>query len=80
MNLPPLQQLLADSRVVSLPLKSSFRGVEHREFVLFKGPAGWGEFGPFHDHTLEHSSRWLSAAIEAAYEGFPASLRNDVEV
>jgi O-succinylbenzoate synthase len=80
MTLPPLQQLLADARVVSLPLKKNFRGIDHREFVIFEGPAGWGEFAPFHDHTLDHCAQWLVAAIEAAYEGFPASVRSDVAV
>jgi O-succinylbenzoate synthase len=80
MQLPPLDQLLASMRVVALPLKTSFRGVTHREYVVFEGPQGWGEFGPFHDHTLEHSANWLRAAIEAAYQGFPASVRDDVAV
>lgn len=80
MQLPPIDQLLASMRVVELPLKTAFREVIHREYVLFQGPQGWGEFGPFYDHTLEHSANWLAAAIEAAYVGFPPSLRTEVEI
>ena len=32
------------------------------------------------DHTLEHSSQWLAAAIEAAYEEFPSAVRASVPV
>ncbi|MBO9706471.1 MAG: hypothetical protein J7474_13315, partial [Arthrobacter sp.] len=46
-SLPTLDELLSTARVVTLPLHVKFRGVTHREMVLFRGPAGWAEFGPF---------------------------------
>ena len=80
MTLPPLGDLLAGMRVVSLPLRVRFRGVEHREAALVEGPAGWGEFAPFLEYGAAESSRWLAAAVEAAWEGFPEPVRSEVPV
>lgn len=80
MQLPPLADVLASLHVVALPLRTSFRGLAVRELALFEGPCGWGEFAPFKDHTLEHSAQWLAAAIEAAYEEFPPTVRSSVPV
>lgn len=80
MQLPPLSELLDSMRVVQLPLRTTFRDLSVRELVLFEGPAGWGEFAPFTDHTLEHSATWLLAAIEAAYREYPAPVRASVPV
>jgi len=44
MSLPPLSELHETARVVSLPLVTRFRGVEHREALLLQGPEGWTEF------------------------------------
>jgi O-succinylbenzoate synthase len=80
MTLPPLEDLLDGMRVVSLPLHLRFRGVDHRELVLLHGPAGWGEFGPFLEYGTAESSRWLAAAVEAAWEGWPGPLRDRIPV
>ncbi|MDQ6895064.1 MAG: o-succinylbenzoate synthase [Actinomycetota bacterium] len=80
MTLPPLDALLDGMRVVSLPLRLRFRGVEHREAVLVQGPAGWGEFAPFLEYDRAESSRWLAAAVEAAWVGFPEPVRQEVPV
>ena len=45
--LPPLEELLASARVVSLPMRERFRGITVREALLFRGPNGWAEFSPF---------------------------------
>ena len=78
--LPTLDDLLDGMRVVTLPLRVRFRGVDHREMVLLRGPAGWGEFGPFLEYDTAESSRWLAAAIEAAWEGWPAPVRDRIPV
>ncbi|GAA1892116.1 o-succinylbenzoate synthase [Lapillicoccus jejuensis] len=57
-----------------------FRGVTHREALLLRGPAGWGEFAPFLEYNAPEASRWLAAAVEAAYDGFPVPLRDTVPV
>ena len=80
MTLPPLSDLLDGMRVVSLPLRTRFRGVDHREAVLLHGPAGWGEFAPFLEYDVAESSRWLTAAVEGAWVGLPEAVRSEVPV
>ncbi|RIJ01730.1 O-succinylbenzoate synthase, partial [Clavibacter nebraskensis] len=41
--LPALDDLLATARVVALPLRTRFRGLDVREAVLIEGPLGWTE-------------------------------------
>jgi o-succinylbenzoate synthase len=77
---PALAEVLGAMRVVSLPLRTRFRGVDHREAVLIQGPFGWGEFAPFLEYGVAESARWLAAALEAAWVGFPAPVRSAVPV
>ncbi|MFJ6078557.1 o-succinylbenzoate synthase [Pseudarthrobacter sp. NPDC092419] len=79
-EMPPLEQLLAGAHVVSLPMRVKFRGVTARESLLIQGPAGWGEFCPFPEYGDAEASRWLAAAVEAAWQGFPAPLRDSIPV
>ncbi len=78
--LPALEELLAGAHVVSLPMRVKFRGIMARESLLLQGPAGWGEFCPFPEYGDAEASRWLAAAIEAAWTGFPAPLRPVIPV
>ena len=78
--LPPLAELRASARVVSLPLSVRFRGVTHREALLIEGPEGWGEFCPFLEYGPEESSRWLACAVESAYRPFPERRREQIPV
>jgi O-succinylbenzoate synthase len=78
--LPPLDDLLATARVVSLPLHSRFRGIERREALLLEGPAGWTEFSPFTEYDDGEACTWLAAAIEFGWEATPARLRDSVRV
>jgi O-succinylbenzoate synthase len=80
MTLPDLDELLAGIRVVSIPMRVRFRGVDHREAALLHGPAGWGEFSPFLDYAPPEASRWLAAAIESAWDGWPPPVRERVPV
>ena len=66
--------------VVSIPMVVPFRGVTHREALLLRGPAGWGEFSPFLEYDDAEASRWLAAALEAATTGWPAPVRDRVPV
>jgi O-succinylbenzoate synthase len=79
-GLPPLTELLAVLRVVSIPMRVRFRGVEVREAALLHGPAGWGEFSPFLEYQPPEASRWLAAAVEAAWLGWPDPVRAEVPV
>ncbi|MFC4907321.1 o-succinylbenzoate synthase [Actinomadura gamaensis] len=67
-------------RVFSIPMRTRFRGVTRREGVLLRGPAGWGEFSPFAEYGPQESARWLAAAREAAFAGWPAPVRDRVPV
>ena len=40
-------------RVVSIPMRTRFRGITVREAVLLPGPAGWGEWSPFLEYPPE---------------------------
>lgn len=71
---------LSEVHVVSLPMRVPFRGVLHREALLLRGPAGWGEFSPFLEYDDAESARWLAAALEASQRGWPAHVRDEVPV
>jgi O-succinylbenzoate synthase len=60
----PLADLLATTRVVSLPMSTRFRGIDTREALLFEGPAGWTEFSPFVEYGDTEAAAWLAAAID----------------
>lgn len=77
---PPLADVLAGARVVSLPMRVRFRGITTREAVLLEGPAGWGEFAPFPEYDDAEAAHWLRAGLEAAWLGPPAQLRERVPV
>jgi o-succinylbenzoate synthase len=79
-DLPGWAELTAGLHVVRVPLTVPFRGVTAREAVLLRGPAGWGEFAPFVEYGDAESARWLAAAVEAAWTGWPAPCRDSVPV
>ena len=74
------QSLLETMRVVALPTKTNFRGINLREVALFKGEYGWGEFSPFLEYGYEESAPWLMCATEAATKPRPKLYRNSVRV
>jgi o-succinylbenzoate synthase len=78
--IPALAGPALEARVYSLPLRTRFRGIDVRDGVLVRGPAGWGEFSPFWDYDVAESRRWWGAAEEAAVDGWPAPLRDAVPV
>ncbi|MDN5754288.1 MAG: o-succinylbenzoate synthase [Arthrobacter sp.] len=78
--LPPVEEILASARVVSLPLRVRFRGVTHREVLLLDGPAGWAEFSPFLEYDDAEAAPWLRCALEAGWQGFPAPVRTSIPV
>lgn len=80
LSVPTLDDVLATAHVVSLPMKVKFRGVALRELMVFSGPAGWGEFSPFLEYDDVESARWLASAVEAAWVGHPAPVRDWVPV
>lgn len=77
---PTLDELLATARVVSLPLRTRFRGITVREAVLLRGPEGWSEFSPFVEYADAEAAVWLRAAIEFGWSASPSLHRDTVPV
>lgn len=61
-------------------MRVKFRGIMERETLILRGPLGWGEFCPFPEYDDDESSRWLAAALEAGWIGFPTPLRDFIPV
>jgi len=74
------QQLLDTLRVIALPTKTNFRGINVREVALFKGEFGWAEFSPFLEYDDAEASHWLASAIEAATTPRPQLFRTSVAI
>ena len=72
--------LLESMRVIALPTKTNFRGVNVREVALFRGEYGWGEFSPFLEYDYQECAPWLMCAIEAATKPRPKLYRSSVRV
>lgn len=78
--LPPLSEITATARVVSLPLRERFRGITTREALLFEGTEGWSEFSPFVEYDDLEASAWLAGAIDFAFSRTPPALRDRIPV
>jgi len=75
-----LNSLLETAHVVSLPLRQKFRGVTHREMLLFEGKHGFAEWSPFLEYEAEEAAVWLAAALEWADGSLPEIQRDYVAV
>jgi len=79
--LPPLDEVLRGAAVVSVPLTTRFRGVDEREAVLLRGPAGWSEFSPFAEYGDAEAATWLAAALDFGWRDSSAAvLRESIPV
>jgi len=65
---------------IRIPMRHRFRRVDHREAVLIKGQAGWGEFSPFPDYPPHVTTRWLACALEAACSSLPEPGRSSIPI
>ena len=74
------QSLFESMRVIALPTKTNFRGINLREVALFHGEYGWGEFSPFLEYDFQECVPWLMSAIEAASQPRPKLLRTSIRV
>jgi O-succinylbenzoate synthase len=52
-------------------MRVRFRGVTHREVMVFEGPHGWTEWSPFLEYDDQEAATWLKAAIEFGYAPTP---------
>jgi O-succinylbenzoate synthase len=78
--LPSLTDILDTARVVSIPMRQRFRGIETREVALFEGPEGWTEFSPFVEYGDTEAAAWLASAIDFGWAAAPPLLRNSIVV
>ncbi len=73
MRVPTVDELLANVRVVALPMRTRFRGLDVRETMLIASPMGtWGEFAAFPEYDDAESAPWLACAIEQAWNQLPS--------
>ena len=75
-----LPEGIAEVAVWSVSMRTRFRGIDVRDGVLVRGPAGWGEFSPFWDYGVAESRRWWASAVEAACAGWSPPVRGSVPV
>lgn len=75
-----IEDVLRTAVVFAIPLVDRFRGVDIREGILVRGPAGWAEFAPFRDYDDRIATGWLAAALDTALHPWPAAVRDTVEV
>jgi O-succinylbenzoate synthase len=72
-----LEDILSTLRVIRIPMRTQFRGLEYRETAIFHGPSGWGEFASFVEYDDVEASQWLRCGIEQAF-GKPSELKRDL--
>jgi O-succinylbenzoate synthase len=77
---PRLSDLVSASRVVSIPLRTKFRGITERELLVIEGPNGFTEWAAFTEYSDEEAATWLSAAIEWGFANLPTPKRTSVPV
>ena len=77
---PDLDAVLATAVPYAIPLTERFRGIDVREGMLLRGPAGWGEFCPFPEYDDRTAGLWLATAIEAGTVGWPAPRRDRIPI
>ena len=77
---PRLFALMAAARVVSIPLRTKFRGMTERELLVFEGPNGWSEWAAFPEYSDEEATVWLESALEWGYGNLPETKRNQIKV
>ena len=59
---------------------TKFRGLSHREVLIFKGTKRWAEFSPFTEYSDEEASNWLAAALSFANDDLPQLHRTSIGV
>ncbi|MDE2409706.1 MAG: o-succinylbenzoate synthase, partial [Actinomycetales bacterium] len=74
------QAARATARVVALPMRVGFRGVNVRETLLFEGPEGWAEWAPFVEYTDAEAAVWLAAALDYAGTPTPPLMRERIGI
>lgn len=63
--------------VVSIPMRTPFRGVKHREALIFKGER-YAEWSPFLEYEDQEAATWLRSALSWANDPLPTLHRNQI--
>lgn len=63
-----LRDLRGIAHPISLPLTTEFRGLTHREAIIFDAPDGPAEWSPFTEYGDTEAARWLASALEQGFE------------
>ena len=71
---------ITEISVVSIPMRVNFRGLTHREALLFKGTKRWAEFSPFVEYEDAEAANWLKAALSFANDSLPHLYRSAVPI
>lgn len=64
----------------AIAMRTRFRGIDERQGMVWRGPAGWAEWSPFLDYDGPELVPWWRAAVEAAEQGWPEPVRDRVPV
>ena len=67
-DVPTVEELLARSHVVNIPLIHPFRGLTSREVMVLEGPEGPGEWAAFPEYPDNVAALWLRTALEQAFD------------
>ncbi len=71
---------MSDLHVLSIPMRTRFRGITVREVALVRGPAGWGEWSPFLEYDATEAASWWRCAQESAAQEWPEARRTSIPV
>jgi o-succinylbenzoate synthase len=69
-----------EPQTYAIAVPTPFRGLTQRQGMIWRGVVGWAEWSPFLDYSGPELVSWLRAADEAADQGWPAPLRNEIAV
>jgi o-succinylbenzoate synthase len=67
MTHPSFADMARVATPVGIPLATPFRGITHREVVIFDAPDGPSEWSPFLEYDDQEASTWLASAIEQGW-------------
>ena len=65
--------------VVSIPMRTPFRGVNHREALIFQGER-FAEWSPFLEYEDAEAATWLRGAISWANDPLPKLSRTEIRI
>ena len=78
-GIPSVSDLLSNSHVVSIPLRGEFRGLSHRETMIFEGDNGPAEWAAFPEYNDSEAAWWLASAIEQGFSKDLPPLPGDIK-